>query len=116
MTGVPRAYLQVRVVPRAARTAIARGTDGLLRVHLTAAPADGEANRALLDLLADRLDVPKSALEIKRGVRGRDKLVCVHGRSSVDIDRLLSIVPASARSRSGVSSAAAVVDKTGRRG
>jgi hypothetical protein len=103
-------------LPRATRTAIARDTGGLLRIHLTAAPAEGEANRALLDLLADRLHVPKSALEIRRGGRGRNKLVCVHGCSSADIDRLLSHVPASARSRRGASSATAVVDKKGRRG
>ena len=85
MTAPARAYLRVRVVPRAARAALSRDATGALRIHLTATPVEGAANRALLALLAERLDLPKSALEIARGHRGREKLVCVHGCSAAEV-------------------------------
>ncbi len=79
MSAAPRAVLRVRVVPRASRSSLAREADGRLRVHLTAPPVEGAANRALIALLAERLDLPRSALELVRGEHSRDKLVCVHG-------------------------------------
>ena len=44
--------LDVRVMPRAPRSAVAGVRDGALLVRLAAAPVDGEANDALLTLLA----------------------------------------------------------------
>ena len=81
-----RAYLQVRVIPRASRAAVACDASGALRVHLIAAPVDGAANRALLALLADWLELPKRALTLTRGERGRDKVVCVEGDTQAEIE------------------------------
>jgi len=90
MSGPARAFLKVRVVPRAARNAMARDANGVLRVHLTAPPVEGAANRALLVLLADRLALPKSVLAVTRGERGRDKVVSVDGCSAPDVERRLA--------------------------
>jgi uncharacterized protein len=89
MTDGARAYVSVRVVPRAARTALTRDARGTLRAHLTAAPVDGAANRALIALLAERLGVPKRMIELLRGERGRDKVLCVHGLSLVQVEAML---------------------------
>jgi len=45
-----------------------------LRVRVTAAPEAGEANRAVIELLADAFDVPLSSVELVRGGASRDKL------------------------------------------
>jgi uncharacterized protein len=90
MTDGARAYVNVRVVPRAARTALTRDATGALRAHLTAAPVDGAANRALIALLAERLGVPKRMIELSRGERGRDKVLCVHGLSLTEVEALLA--------------------------
>lgn len=76
----------MRVTPRAGRDEVV-GADagGSLRVRVTAAPADGDANRALLRTLAAALDVPPSALELVSGASSRIKRVRVHG---VDAARL----------------------------
>ena len=71
--------LRVRVQPRASRDEVAGERAGALLVRLTAAPVEGQANAALLRLLARRLGLPASALEILRGGRDRDKLVRVDG-------------------------------------
>jgi uncharacterized protein (TIGR00251 family) len=73
--------LQVRVVPRASRSAISGVHAGALKLSLTAAPVDGAANDALIALLADALGVPKRTLSITRGERGRSKTVHVAGAS-----------------------------------
>ena len=75
------ALLRVRVQPRASRDEVA-GWDGVtLRVRVSAAPVDGEANEALVAFLARSFRVPQSAVTLVRGAHGRDKLVRIHGCS-----------------------------------
>lgn len=74
--------LQVRVAPRASRSAIAGVHDGALKLSLTAAPVDGAANDALIALLADAIGVPKRALSITRGQHARTKTVHIEGASA----------------------------------
>ena len=69
----------MRVQPRASRTELAGPHGGALRVRLTAPPVDGAANEALIRLLAERLDVPRSAVRLETGATGRSKLVAVEG-------------------------------------
>lgn len=84
-----RTILRVRVVPRAARARLALEEDGSVRAYLHAPPVDGAANRALIALLAESLEVPKRDVAITRGERARDKLVAVTGRTDADIIRAL---------------------------
>ncbi len=75
------ALLRVRVQPRASRDEVL-GWDGVtLRVRVSAAPVDGEANEALVALLARSFRVPQSAVTLVRGAHGRDKLVRIRGCS-----------------------------------
>ncbi|MDE6571452.1 MAG: DUF167 domain-containing protein [Alphaproteobacteria bacterium] len=67
--------VNVRVIPRAKFDRVDVQPDGGLRVHTTAAPADGDANAAVIKLLARHFDVPKSQIEIIRGATSRDKVV-----------------------------------------
>jgi len=72
--------LQVRVQPKARRNEIVEQPDGGFRVRVTAAPADGEANRAVIALLAEALDIAPSRLALVRGATSRDKLFRVEPR------------------------------------
>lgn len=67
--------INIRVIPRARRNAVESATDGTLRVYTTAAPADGDANAAVIKMLARHLDVPKTSIKIIRGLTSRDKVV-----------------------------------------
>ena len=71
--------LLVLVQPRASRSRIAGEHDGRLKVQLAAPPVDGEANAALLELLAALLKVRKSEIELLDGHTGRRKRVKVTG-------------------------------------
>lgn len=68
------ASIAVRVAPRAAREAVERGKDGVVRVRVTCAPEAGKANRAVTRALACALGVAPSRLELRRGMTSRDKL------------------------------------------
>ena len=49
--------------------------DGHLTIYLRAKPHDGEANSALLNLLAKHFRVPKTSIKISRGSHSRTKLI-----------------------------------------
>lgn len=71
--------MDVRVIPRAGRTQLAGERDGRLLVRLAAPPVEGAANDALIVFLAEILDVPRRAIRIVAGERGRQKRVAVDG-------------------------------------
>ena len=70
----PGASIAVRVTPRASRGCVVRGKDGVVRVSVTCAPEAGKANRAVTRALAGALGVAPSRLDLRRGLRSRDKL------------------------------------------
>lgn len=81
MNGV---HLAVRVTPRAGRDAVCGldtrvGAAPALRVRVAAAPSDGAANEAVVRLVADWFDVPRSRVSIIGGETGRQKLLLVEG-------------------------------------
>ena len=73
--------VKVRVQPKASRSEMCgTGPDGMLRVRVTAPPADGEANREVIRLLAEAFGVPKSAVVIVAGEKKREKIVEIYDR------------------------------------
>jgi uncharacterized protein (TIGR00251 family) len=74
----PRA-IEIVVRPGAGRDEVAGEHDGALVVRLSAPALEGRANRALRKLVAKRLGVAPSRVEIVRGERSRRKLVRVEG-------------------------------------
>ncbi len=71
--------LDIRVIPRARRSVVAGVRDGALLVRLAAPPVDGEANEALIVLMAGVLDVPRRDLAIVSGDRSRRKRLKISG-------------------------------------
>ncbi len=76
---LPAVKINLRVIPRARRDAIEGFLDGVLRVRVTAAPQDGNANQAVVKLLAKRLGLPRSSVVLARGARSRDKVIEISG-------------------------------------
>jgi uncharacterized protein YggU (UPF0235/DUF167 family) len=81
----------VTVVPRGGRNAIERGSDGALRVRVTAPPVAGAANTAVLRLLADALGVRRADLEILSGGSARRKRILVSGLDSEELERRIRV-------------------------
>ncbi|MGC8667317.1 MAG: DUF167 domain-containing protein [Chthonomonadales bacterium] len=82
------ARVVIHVTPRAAANRLA--CDGeRIRAWVCAVPAGGEANEAVIRLLAEALDVPRSRIRIVRGHTARVKIVSVEGLSIADVlDRI----------------------------
>lgn len=83
----------VRVIPRARRTRIDgivadAGGAAAVKVAVTAPPADGKANAAVVALLAEAWNVPKSAIEVASGAADRRKTVIVAGDPAMVLARL----------------------------
>lgn len=67
--------LRVRVQPKASRNALRYTEEGCCRVSLTAPPIEGEANKALVQLLAKTLGIAKQSISIKSGEHARQKVL-----------------------------------------
>lgn len=76
--------LTVRLTPNAGRD----GIDGIetgpdseewLKARVTAVPEKGKANKALIELLAKSLRVPKSSISVISGDTGRKKILRMDG-------------------------------------
>ncbi len=85
--------LTVRLTPKASRARLGdvrRDTAGKpqLKAWVTAAPSDGAANRALVELVSDALDVPKCDIEIRRGLSDRTKTLFIEGDAEALARRL----------------------------
>lgn len=77
--------IKVRLQPRAARDEILGIRNGVLHVRVSAPPVAGEANQALCRLIARRLGVAPSRVEIVRGERARSKLLAVSGIGAAEL-------------------------------
>jgi uncharacterized protein (TIGR00251 family) len=82
--------LDVRVIPRARRTAIEGVREGALLVRLAAPPVDEAANDLLVAFLADLLAVPRRAVRIVAGARGRRKRLAVAGVTAAHVEQRLA--------------------------
>jgi uncharacterized protein len=77
-SGKMGAAITVKVIPRSSRNEIAGiQEDGTIKIRLTAAPVEGQANKALVEFLAEVLDIAKSKIEIIGGLSGRIKLITI---------------------------------------
>ena len=76
--------IRLRVQPRARRNragGLADEADGgvALKVAVTAAPEDGRANAAVVALLAEEWNVPKTTLTVVAGATDRRKTIHLQG-------------------------------------
>jgi len=78
----------ILVQPRASRAKIGPVHDGRLKVAVTSPPVDGEANAAVIELLAKTLGVARSAVEVVAGASSRRKTVRIAGITRAAVEAL----------------------------
>ncbi len=80
----PARFLNLRVQPRASRNEIAGFQGEFLRIRVTAPPEGGQANRLCCRLLAEKLGIAPSRVEIVSGHNARKKRVRIQeGRDAL---------------------------------
>jgi len=86
----PAPYLQqrsdgvcvmLRVQPRASRSELGGVIGNELKLKVTAPPVDSAANEAVLDFMAEILDLPRNAIQLLRGQTSRHKQILIRGAS-----------------------------------
>ena len=84
-----KATIEVHLQPGAKRNEIAGFREGILYAKVTALPHKGQANRALLQLISQTLGVPKSNVEIIRGLSSRNKVISIYGLTNKQVNEIL---------------------------
>ena len=83
------AIIRVHIVPNAKIDKVVDEHGGAIKIKLRAPAVESKANAALINLLAERLKVPKLKIVLLRGHKSRDKLVRIDGLSEEELRRRL---------------------------
>ncbi len=67
--------IDILVKPHCQKEGIETLPDGSYRISVLAPARDGRANEAVIELLSEYFSVPKSKIQIVKGVRGKKKRV-----------------------------------------
>ena len=81
--------LHFHIVPNAKINQVAGAHGNAIKIKLRAPAVEGKANAALLNFLAEQLEISKSAIVLERGQKSREKLVRIEGLSEDEIRRRL---------------------------
>lgn len=82
------------VRPRSSRNHIAGVQDGALKIHLTAPPVDGAANKACIKFVAQAFGVRPSQVSLVSGLTGRNKTLRVEGLSAREFtEKVAALLP-----------------------
>jgi hypothetical protein len=81
--------IKVKVIPRSSRTDILGKENDIYRMKLSDPPVEGRANKAVIELLAEKLGVPRRDIEIVSGKTGRLKTIRIRGLTAAEIAQAL---------------------------
>lgn len=90
MTAGASLTLDILVQPRASRARIGPRHDGRIKIAVTAPPVDGEANAAVIELVAEALGVSRGAIEVIAGVSSRRKTLRIRGVTAAQLEELVA--------------------------
>lgn len=82
--------LHVRVQPNASKNHLEKDVNGALRLKITAAPVNDAANSVCIKYLASFFDVPKSKIEITRGMHSKEKWIWFKSIDPSFLNRILT--------------------------
>jgi uncharacterized protein (TIGR00251 family) len=85
----PSTRVRLRVSPGARRSELVGRHGAGWKVRVAAAPEAGRANEAVLDLLAQELELPRRSLSIVSGHTAREKVVLLEGIDGAESERRL---------------------------
>jgi uncharacterized protein len=92
LTETPDGFLlSVKATPKAAKNEILPYQVGepALRIKITTAPEDGKANAAIITLIAKKLGIAKSCLQMVQGEKSRQKVILIPKTTSSHCDNIL---------------------------
>lgn len=82
--------IDILVQPRASRAKIGPMHDGRIKIAVTAPPVEGEANAAVIELLAKQLGIARGDIEVIAGASSRRKTVRIEHVTAQQIAELVT--------------------------
>lgn len=79
------ARLTLKVAPKSSRNAVTGWMGDTLKLSVTTAPEKGKANQAVIEVLAQALDVSLSSIRIVRGETAVTKIVEISHLSEAEV-------------------------------
>lgn len=77
--------ISVHVIPRSSKVSIAEFGADEYKVKIHTPPIEGAANRELMRLFSETLDIPRSQIQIRSGARSRIKVLEIQGLSQIEV-------------------------------
>lgn len=90
-------YIDIQAQPRARRPGVGGVHGQRLKLAVAEPPDDGKANRAIVDALAELLNVPSRSISLVAGKTSRSKRLFVEGISSGQARELIDAALESGR-------------------
>ncbi len=84
--------LNVKVTPKASSNKIGKIFNNCLKIYVTAAPEAGQANKVVIELLADLLKISKNSIFITQGLTSQNKIISLTGDNENLIKRLQIVI------------------------
>ena len=84
--------IEILVQPRASRAKIGPMHDGRIKIAVTAPPVDGEANAAVIALLAARLGIARGDIAVIAGASSRRKTLRIANVTEAQVAELMELV------------------------
>lgn len=81
----------VKIVPKSSKNEIVGWEGDILKIKLRAVPEKGKANEALVDFLADELDISKTSITIISGHTASLKRISLNSITLDKANALLSV-------------------------
>ncbi|HCJ11685.1 MAG: hypothetical protein A2Y14_03960 [Verrucomicrobia bacterium GWF2_51_19] len=83
--------LKIKAIPNARQEGIVGWVGDRLKVKVSVPPEAGRANKAVIALLAEKLNIPTRSIVLIKGLAFAEKTLTIEGLSESDIRKLLKI-------------------------
>ena len=68
--------IHIKIVPNSSKNDIII-ENGVVKVKVTAQPIENKANKALIEVLSKKIKVPKTMIEIVKGLTSKEKTILI---------------------------------------
>ncbi|MDP1540182.1 MAG: DUF167 domain-containing protein [Moraxellaceae bacterium] len=81
--------IDLKVIPSASRDEVVGWLDKSLKVKVAAPPERGQANKAVIKILAQQLGLPAAQIQIESGSSSQRKSVLINGLNLAEVEARL---------------------------
>ena len=83
--------IKVKIIPNSSKNDIIT-ENGITKIKVTAQPIENKANKALIEVLSKRIKVPKTSIEIIKGLTSKEKTILIKAADEAKLEEIKSIL------------------------